>query len=194
MEIDQLSPYFLIAAYSQGFFPMADSQTNEIHWLNPDPRAVIPLDGFHVSRSFARFLKKNPFQITFDKAFNEVIAGCANRPETWISPDIKKAYMELHRLGFATSVEVWRDKDLVGGLYGVCIERAFFAESMFSREPNASKAALFYLLKYLNDKGFTLLEVQFVTPHLRSLGAVEIPEAEYLKRLQQALGKQRQIR
>lgn len=173
---------------------MADSQTNEIHWLNPDPRAVIPLDGFHVSRSFARFLKKNPFQITFDKAFNEVIAGCANRPETWISPDIKKAYMELHRLGFATSVEVWRDKDLVGGLYGVCIERAFFAESMFSREPNASKAALFYLLKYLNDKGFTLLEVQFVTPHLRSLGAVEIPEAEYLKRLQQALGKQRQIR
>jgi leucyl/phenylalanyl-tRNA--protein transferase len=177
----------LLWAYSQGFFPMPEPQTEVIEWYRPDPRAILPLDKFHVSRSLRKVLKENLFSVTHTQDFNQVISGCAARAETWISSEFIRAYEELHLMGHAHSVEVWSGDQLVGGVYGVQIGGAFFAESMFSKKDNASKVALYDLTSHLRKNGFLLLEIQFLTPHLTSLGAIEIPDSDYMTILKNAL-------
>ena len=178
-----LVPERLLAAYAIGIFPMAGDQ-GELRWLAPDPRAIIELDAFKVSRSLRTLYSRGVLAITFDRAFDAVINECADRPEgTWISDEIKEAYTHLNRLGFAHSVEAWRDDQLAGGLYGVAIGAAFFGESMFFRESNASKIALVGLVERMRERGYTLLDIQFMTEHLRAFGAVEIPREAYEKRL-----------
>ncbi len=182
-----LTPELLLAAYRHGYFPMPHPETEEIIWFNPDPRAIIPLDGFHCSRSLKRSLRRSNFLVTIDKDFSGVLAGCAERAETWINTEITEAYERLHQHGDAHSLEIWQNDQLVGGTYGVAIGGAFFAESKFHRVTDASKAALYFLVEHLRAKGFSLLEVQFLTPHLRTLGAIQIPARDYEQRLQRAV-------
>ncbi|MFQ5591808.1 MAG: leucyl/phenylalanyl-tRNA--protein transferase [Phycisphaerae bacterium] len=182
-----LSPDTLLAAYATGIFPMADSR-GEIMWLAPDPRAIIELDALNVSRSLRTVVRRGVFEVTLNRSFREVINACAARREgTWISEEIREAYCELHRLGFGHSVEAWQGGALAGGLYGVAIGGAFFGESMFHRVSNASKVALVWLVRRMRERGFTLLDVQFATEHLRRLGSVEIPRYEYQRRLHDAI-------
>lgn len=185
-----LTPQLLFSAYCQGVFPMADDQDN-ILWYDPDPRAILPLDDFYISHSLRRLIRQGRFQIYFDRAFPKVIEACAapgpGREETWINADIIESYVELHHLGVAHSVETWLDDELVGGLYGVAINGFFAGESMFSKVRNASKVALAKLVEHLQSQGFLLLDVQFVTDHLKKFGAVEIPRDEYHARLARAL-------
>ena len=186
---DAIQPDFLLAAYCQGYFPMAESKTGEIQWFSPDPRGIIDLKEFHVPRSLSLTLRKELFQVHVDKDFEATMRSCAGRAETWISEDLIWSYVELHRLGFAHSVECWQDEALVGGLYGVAIAGAFFGESMFSIERDASKVALVHLVQRLEGNGFELLDTQYLTPHLARFGAKEIPGEEYLIRLTNALKK-----
>ncbi len=184
-----LTPEMLVKAYSLGIFPMAYSRhSSEFDWIEPKQRGIIPLDGFHVSKSLAKQIRRQPFIVTCNQAFTEVMEACAAREDTWISDDIIRVYTELHKQGLADSIEC-RDKSgmLCGGLYGVRLRRAFFGESMFSRQTNASKIALYYLVEKLKKEGFTLLDTQFLTPHLASLGGIEISQAEYLSLLTKAL-------
>lgn len=184
----ELTPQLLLSAYSQGYFPMADEFGN-IYWFDPDPRAIIPLDErFHVSKRLARTVRRGVFEIRVDTAFRAVMEACAARDETWISDELIEVYTELHRMGFAHSVESWRDGELVGGLYGVALRGLFAGESMFSRQRDASKVALVHLVERLRAGGFTLLDTQFITPHLARFGAVEIPKSEYLLLLSDAMG------
>ena len=184
-----LDPRLLLQAYAMGIFPMADSRSSaELFWVEPRERAIIPLDGFHLSRSLARTLRSEHFAVTLDQDFAGVIGGCADRAETWINLDIEQAMLALHRLGHAHSVEVWSDGQLVGGIYGVKLGRAFFAESMFSRRTDASKVALAWLVAQLKAGGYTLLDCQFLTDHLASLGAVAVPRSDYMELLSAALG------
>lgn len=184
---DELKSDLLVAAYASGIFPMAE-RDGSIAWYRPDPRAVIPLDGLKVSRSLRTAARRRGFEVRVNAAFERVIRACAERADgTWISGDIIEAYCELHRLGLAHSVETWRGEGLVGGLYGVALGGAFFGESMFHRVTDASKVALVALVERMKDRGFTLLDTQFLTPHLISLGAVEITRREYERRLRQAL-------
>jgi leucyl/phenylalanyl-tRNA---protein transferase len=184
-----LTPEGVELAYRHGIFPMADERSGEVLWFRPDPRAVIPLDGFHVSRSLARTLRRAAFDIRVDTDFAGVMRGCADRPEgTWISERFVEVYGALHRAGKAHSVEAWRGGRLVGGAYGLALGGAFMAESMFHRETDASKVALAALTSRLRERGFVLLDVQYVTPHLESLGAIEITRREYERRLERALG------
>lgn len=182
-----LTTELLLAAYRHGFFPMPHPETEEIIWFNPDPRAVMPLNGFHCSKSLRRSLKNSGFSVSINRDFPGVMAGCSARSETWINEEITEAYEKLHRDGHAHSVEIWQNEILVGGTYGVAIAGAFFAESKFHTVTDASKAALYYLVEHLRLKGYKLLEVQFITPHLRTLGAIQIPAKDYEQRLQQAL-------
>ena len=183
-----LTPEGVLLAYRHGIFPMADERSDEVLWFRPDPRAIIPLDGFHVSRSLARTIKRATFEIRVDTAFEGVMRGCADRPEgTWISERFVEVYGALHRAGQAHSVEAWRAGRLIGGAYGLALGGAFMAESMFHRETDASKVALEALVVRLRERGFILLDVQYVTPHLESLGAVEITRREYERRLAEAL-------
>jgi leucyl/phenylalanyl-tRNA--protein transferase len=184
-----LTPDVLYAAYSQGYFPMPD-ETGEILWFRPDPRAIIPLDGFHVSRSLRRIINRNTFSITYNQAFSEVMARCAKRQTTWINEEMRDSYESLHAVGHACSLEVWSGDELVGGVYGVHFGSVFFAESMFHRQANASKVALYHLVTHLRQRGFALLECQFMTTHLKSLGAIEIPEEEYMERLGSGMQKE----
>jgi leucyl/phenylalanyl-tRNA--protein transferase len=188
-NIDELSPEFLLTAYSHGYFPMAESSTGEIHWYSPDPRAIIELDALKISRSLRQVLNQGTYTIKVDSDFSRVIRLCAQREETWISERIIEAYERLHSLGFAHSIEAWFSRELVGGLYGVASHGAFFGESMFHTRRDASKVALVGLVDRLRAHGYTLLDTQFMTPHLRSIGAIEIPKEEYLLRLQSALKK-----
>jgi len=184
-----LSPDLLLRAYAMGVFPMAATRDDpHIHWVDPRLRGVLPLDRFHLSRSLARRLRSGEFHATVDTDFAGVVDGCADREETWINPAIRAAYGALHDAGLAHSLEV-RDADgaLVGGVYGVTIGQAFFGESMFSRRTDASKAALAWLVDRLRIGGYTLFDTQFLTPHLASLGAVEVPRATYHRKLAQAL-------
>jgi leucyl/phenylalanyl-tRNA--protein transferase len=185
-----LNPELLMAAYAQGVFPMA-SDDGRIYWYSPDPRAILPLGQLHVSRSLFRLIRQGTYEIRCDTAFADVIAACAapgpGREQTWINAEIIRAYTELHELGFAHSVEAWEGGQLVGGLYGVSLRGLFAGESMFSRKPDASKAALFYLVRRLREKGFLLLDVQYLTPHLKRLGAIEIPKWRYRQLLKKAL-------
>jgi leucyl/phenylalanyl-tRNA--protein transferase len=182
-----LAPHLLLEAYRLGIFPMAD-EDGRIRWFSPDPRAIIDLDRFHVPRTLRQVYRQRRFEVRVDTAFERVIRACADRPEpTWISPEIIHAYTRLHGLGHAHSVESWQMGHLVGGLYGVALGGAFFGESMFHHIADASKVALVALVERLTQRGFFLLDVQFHTPHLARFGAREIPRAEYLQRLQQAV-------
>ena len=172
---------------------MAESQDDpDLFWVDPEWRGIFPLDEFHLSRSMRKLIRKNPYKVTVDKAFRQVMKSCAKpakgRENTWINRTILDLYTELHQQGHAHSVEVWRDDKLVGGLYGVSFNAVFCGESMFSVESNTSKLALCYLVARLNKGGFHLLDTQFLTDHLASLGAVEISREEYHRRLDQALG------
>ena len=175
-------------AYAMGVFPMAEGRDDpEVFWVDPKHRGIIPLDGFHISRSLARTIRRTPFQVTLNHDFAGTVACCADRDETWINDTIFALYQQLHEMGCAHSLELWDGEDLVGGVYGVTVGGAFFGESMFSRRRDASKIALAYLVAHLHDCGFTLFDTQFLTPHLASLGAIEIPRTEYHTRLEDAL-------
>ncbi len=178
----------LIHAYRNAIFPMA-MDDGEIAWFSPDPRTIIPLDTFHVPHGLRRTLKKGLFEIRVDSAFREVMAGCAEREETWINEEITESYVELHRRGCAHSVEAWQDGRLVGGLYGVALGGAFFGESMFHTVTDASKVALHALVERMLTRGFTLLDTQWTTAHLRTFGALEIPRSVYLQLLAASLAR-----
>ena len=187
--MSRLDPRLLLQGYATGIFPMADSRdADELFWVEPRNRAIIPLDRFHVSRSLRRTLRSGRFTVTHDRDFAAVIAGCADREETWINAEIERAMLVLHASGHAHSIEVWRGDCLVGGLYGVKLGRAFFGESMFSRETDASKIALAWLVARLKAGNFTLLDCQFMTEHLASLGAVSVSRETYVALLSAALG------
>lgn len=183
----QLTPALVLQAYRIGYFPMADPGTGLVSWYSPDPRAIIPLETFTVSRSLRRTVRKELFQTTINAAFELVIKGCADREETWISGEIASVYCELHRMGYAHSVESWREGELVGGLYGVAIGGAFFGESMFSTTTDASKVAMVRLVERLRLRNFRLLDTQFVNEHLKQFGVTEIPRSEYLRLLTDAV-------
>ena len=183
-----LTAQLLLQAYAAGVFPMAESATSpEIHWIDPKRRGVFPLQNFHISHSLSREIRRSSFTIRTNSNFAAVVQGCADRTETWINAEIFALYSQLHAMGAAHSLEVWDGADLVGGVYGVTLGAAFFGESMFSRRPNASKIALAWLVHRLIAGGFTLFDTQFLTPHLASLGAVEIPRAQYHRLLAAAL-------
>jgi len=185
---EDISPELLLEAYRQGVFPMAESRSDpEVFWVDPKRRGIIPLNGFHVSRSLARTLRQERFRVSFDADFEGVVIGCAERQETWISSPIAELYGELHRRGQAHSAEVWDGETLAGGVYGVSLGAAFFGESMFSRRTDASKVALYYLIERLHERGFQLFDTQFLTAHLASLGAVEVSRAIYRRMLNEAL-------
>ncbi len=186
--MDDLTPRLLLTAYASGVFPMAESaESDEIFWFNPELRGVMPLGGLHVSRSLRKVMRARRFKVTANQCFSAVMAACADREETWINPEITALYTELHKIGHAHSIEVWQGSALVGGLYGVSLGAAFFGESMFSRQSNASKAALVGLVARLGLGGFKLLDMQFITPHLASLGGVEITRKAYQAQLETAL-------
>jgi leucyl/phenylalanyl-tRNA--protein transferase len=187
--MSRLDPRLLLQGYASGIFPMADSRdAADLFWVEPRQRAIIPLDGFHLSRSLRRTLRSGRFTVTLDRDFAAVIQACAQREETWINAEIEQAVLALHASGHAHSIEVRSGGALVGGLYGVKLGRAFFGESMFSRERDASKVALAWLVARLKVGGFALLDCQFMTPHLASLGAVNLPRETYLTLLAGALG------
>lgn len=188
----ELTPELLVAAYARGIFPM--DVDGEIEWFSPDPRAIIPLDAFHASKTLWQTYRSGLFEIRVDTSFLEVMRLCGDRPEgTWISEEMMEAYAGLHRLGLAHSVESWQEERLAGGLYGVTIGGAFFGESMFHRARDASKVALVALVTRMRDRGFALLDVQCMTEHLRRFGAVEIPRAEYLEQLAVAIRLPRRL-
>ena len=185
----KLTPNLLLNAYATGIFPMADpEENNEIFWYAPDPRAILPLDQFYVPKSLKQVIKKQRFVVKWNKNFKAVMQNCASREETWISDEIIAVYVELHKKGFAHSVECYLEDKLVGGLYGVSLGKAFFGESMFSLATDASKVALYYLVERLNALQFELLDVQFTTPHLERFGVIEIPKAVYEARVAKAIG------
>jgi leucyl/phenylalanyl-tRNA---protein transferase len=176
----------LINAYSQGYFPMAEEK-GEIYWHCPDPRAVIPLDKIKKPRSLTKYSRKNNFKYSVNSDFEFVIRACSDRQETWISSEIIDIYLDLHKKGFAHSVETWSGNEIVGGLYGISLGAAFFGESMFNNKNDAAKAAFYYLAEYLKSRGFILLDSQYINPFTQQLGAVEIRKKDYIKKLEQAL-------
>lgn len=183
-----LPPDLLLRAYAAGVFPMAEHRDDdEVFWVDPKRRGVLPLDGFHISRSLARRMRRGGYRVSLDADFAGVLDACAERPETWISGPIRAAYLDLHARGDAHSLEIWDDDALAGGVYGVTLGRAFFGESMFSRRRDASKRALAHLVDHLRRCGFTLFDTQFLTDHLASLGAVEISRTAYRARLAEAV-------
>ena len=185
---DEITPEILLRAYSMGIFPMAEARDDDsIHWVDPRRRGILPLDRFHISRSLARRMRAPDLAITTDQGFTDVVSACAERAETWISHRIQGLYQSLHDKGHAHSLEVWQDDELAGGVYGVALGAVFFGESMFSRRTDASKIALAHLVRRLRAGGFRLFDTQFLTPHLASLGSIEIPRAEYHHRLADAL-------
>ena len=188
----ELTPEWLLDAYAHGIFPWPfGNDSNPLAWWSPDPRGILELDGMHMSRRLRRTLRQGRFESTCDRAFREVMVACSIGPGrlggTWVTPRMIRAYTELHRLGFAHSVEVWLEGQLVGGVYGVSIRGLFAAESKFYRERDASKVALAHLVAHLKRRGYSLLDLQMVTPHTGRLGAIEIPRDQYLERLADAL-------
>ena len=188
----RITPDLLLRAYASGLFPMADSADDpDLFWVEPELRGVLPLDAFHIPKRLARTVRQAPFEIRFNTAFDEVVSACAesveNRPSTWINSTITELYGALHRLNHAHSVEAWRDGELVGGLYGVSLRRAFFGESMFSRATDASKICLVHLVNRLRERGFVLLDTQFTTEHLKRFGAIDVPREDYAEMLAEAL-------
>lgn len=190
-DIDSgLTPELLLHAYTVGVFPMAESRDDpEIFWVDPRRRGIFPLDGFRISRSLARAIRRDDYTVTVNRDFAGVVDACADRDETWINDEIARLYQDLHDMGHAHSLEVRAGGRLIGGVYGVAYGAAFFGESMFSRRRDASKIALAWLVDRLNAAGFTLFDTQFITPHLASLGAIEVPRAVYQDRLRAAVRK-----
>ena len=187
-----ITPDLLLRAYSIGLFPMADSADDpELFWVEPELRGIIPLDDFHISKSLAKTIRRAPFDIRYDTAFEQVMDGCAapapDRPTTWINGKIRSLYATLHSMGHAHCVEAWDGEELVGGLYGVSLGSAFFGESMFSRRTDASKICLVHLVERLRKQGFVLLDTQFTTEHLKNFGAIDVPKARYEKMLARAV-------
>lgn len=186
--MDFLTPAQVIHGYSIGVFPMAQpEEDNTIYWFEPKQRGIMPLDGFKLSKSLKRRIEKEEFVVTMNKDFPAVIKACSERDETWISEEIQGVYTELHRDGWAHSIECWKEGQLVGGLYGVAIKRAFFGESMFHKATDASKVALYYLVEWLRGNEFELLDMQYLTDHLASMGGIEITQKKYLSLLKKAL-------
>ncbi|MEB3197887.1 MAG: leucyl/phenylalanyl-tRNA--protein transferase [Candidatus Sericytochromatia bacterium] len=181
-----ITPDTILLAYAQGLFPMAD-EAGELGWYRPQQRALLPLDTFRVPRSLAKVMRRAPYQIRFDTAFPRVIAACADRPATWLSPEIQSVFCALHARGLAHSVEAWRDDDLVGGLYGLALGGVFFGESMFSRATDASKICLVHLVAHLRERNFALLDSQLYNPHYDRFGQVLVPHVAFLPALQAAL-------
>ncbi|MBX3102619.1 MAG: leucyl/phenylalanyl-tRNA--protein transferase [Bacteroidetes bacterium] len=186
-----LDPERLLAVYAAGMFPMApEKDSTEIHWYAPQRRGILPLDQFHVSHNVRRWMRNHPWELRVDTAFLEVMQACADREDTWISPLIIEAYHRLHQVGHSHSVEVWEAGELTGGLYGVSLGSAFFGESMFHRKPDRDKVALQACHELLVRQGFTLWDTQYYTEHLGTMGAIEIPQVEYLVLLDEALHKE----
>jgi leucyl/phenylalanyl-tRNA--protein transferase len=186
--VDILDPNMVLYAYTKGIFPMAHSdEDHAIYWHEPIIRGIIPLEEFKVSKNLRRLYRSGKFDQYINRNFEGVIRACAAREETWISEEIIQVFMQLHDMGYAHSFETWHEGKLVGGLYGVAMGRAFFGESMFHEVTDASKTALVFLVEFLKEKQFSLLDTQYITEHLRSFGAIEIPQAEYLKLLEEAL-------
>lgn len=185
-----LTPSLLLQAYRIGLFPMSEGRHDpEVFWVDPTLRGIFPLQRFRISRSLAKRMRNTPFTVSFNRAFTDVMRHCADRPETWINPTILDLYGQLFDQGHAQSIEVWKDNALIGGVYGVTIGAAFFGESMFSRRRDGSKIALAYLVDRLRQSGFLLFDTQFLTPHLASLGAVELPRADYRDLLHAAIAE-----
>jgi len=187
-----ITPDLLLRAYSIGLFPMADSADDpELFWVEPELRGIIPLDDFHISKSLAKTIRRAPFDIRYDTAFEQVMDGCAapapDRPTTWINGKIRSLYATLHSMGHAHCVEAWDGEELVGGLYGVSLGSAFFGESMFSRRTDASKICLVHLVERLRKRGFVLLDTQFTTEHLKNFAAIDVPKSRYEKMLARAI-------
>jgi leucyl/phenylalanyl-tRNA--protein transferase len=192
--MSRITPELLLKAYSIGVFPMAEARDDpRLHWIEPEARGILPLETFHVPRRLARTIRTGGYEMRTDHDFPAIIRACAeatdNRPSTWINEPIEDLYIKLHRMGFAHSVETWRDEQLVGGLYGVALGAAFFGESMFSRERDASKVALVHLVDRLKRGGFRLLDTQFVTAHLARFGTVEVPRNDYRRILSDAVSR-----
>ncbi|MBO6719572.1 MAG: leucyl/phenylalanyl-tRNA--protein transferase [Rhizobiaceae bacterium] len=188
----RIPPDLLLRAYATGVFPMAEAADDpEVFWVRPEMRGVLPLNDFHIPKSLAKAVRQERFELRRDCDFEAVIAGCAeprpDRRSTWINGPIREAYLELFRRGHCHTVEAWRDGKLAGGLYGVTLGAAFFGESMFSRERDASKVCLVHLVEHLNNRGFLLLDTQFTTPHLKRFGAKDLPRGKYEKLLDEAL-------
>lgn len=188
MADKRLTPELLLTAYASGIFPMAEARDDpDVYWVDPRVRGVLPLDGFHVSRSLARRLRRDDYVVRMDTDISAVLDACADRPDTWINGTIRALVTALFERGFAHTTEVWADNRLIGGVYGIALGGAFFGESMFSRERDGSKIALTWLVDHLHRVGFTLFDTQFMTPHLGSLGALEIARDDYRERLAEAL-------
>ncbi len=188
----EVTPDLLLRRYRDGLFPMAETRdATELFWLDPEPRGILPLDGFHLPRRLRRTALSGSFEVTADRAFEAVIDGCAapapGREESWINPQIRALFLAVHRLGSAHSIECWQDGELCGGLYGISIGGAFFGESMFSRRRDASKVALVFLLARLRLGGYRLLDTQFITGHLAQFGAIEVPRVRYRAMLADAV-------
>lgn len=186
-----ITPELLLNAYAAGVFPMSEGRDDpELFWVDPKLRGIIPLNGFHISRSLARRIKRGGYSVSINRDYRGVMEACAERSETWINAEILSLYTRLHQIGYGHSLEIWSEEDeLIGGVYGLALGSAYFGESMFSRRTDASKLALAWLVDHLRRAGFTLFDTQFLTPHLASLGAIEIPRAEYHARLATALKK-----
>jgi leucyl/phenylalanyl-tRNA---protein transferase len=182
-----LTPDILLDAYRIGFFPMAENRNGPLSWYSPDPRGIIPIRTANIPRSVRKLVREGRFEIRIDTSFEQVMRACAEREETWISEEIIEVYTALYSVGYGHSVEAWEGGALVGGLYGIAIGGAFFGESMFSRASGTSKAALASLITRLETAGFSLLDSQFITPHLEQFGAMEVPRIEYLALLENAL-------
>ena len=194
----KLKPELLLRAYAVGIFPMAESRyQGDLHWIDPDMRGILPLDGLHVPRRLRRRIRRGDFEVRCNSAFDRVIRCCAmpgpDRSDTWINTTIEELYSELHHMGFAHSVECWRQDQLVGGLYGVSLGAAFFGESMFSRDADASKVALVHLVCRLRKGGFLLLDTQFQTPHLQRFGVIEVARDDYKMMLARAVRRPAQF-
>jgi leucyl/phenylalanyl-tRNA--protein transferase len=187
-----IAPEVLLQGYRLGVFPMA-MDDGEIEWFSPDPRAILPLNKFHIPHTLERAVRKKSFEIRISASFAEVMQECAQRPETWINDEIIESYTRLHQLGHAHSVEAWQNDELAGGLYGVAIGGAFFGESMFHHVRDASKIALLALMERLRERRFALLDTQWLTPHLQKFGAIEIPRPEYLHLLNGAVNLSRRF-
>lgn len=186
--MSEVTPDLLMRAYGMGVFPMSEHRDDpDVFWVDPIRRGIFPLDSFHISRSLARRIRNGGFELALNTDFAGVLDGCADRSETWISENIRQLYLDLYDTGKAHSFEVWMDGALVGGVYGVTMGAAFFGESMFSHRVDGSKIALAFLIEHLRRCGFTLFDTQFITDHLASLGAIEIPRADYHKMLTWAL-------
>jgi leucyl/phenylalanyl-tRNA---protein transferase len=186
LSMVMIDPELLLQGYRLGVFPMAMND-DSIEWFSPDPRAILPLEDFHVPHALRRLARRKPFEITIDKAFSSVIQACAERENTWINRDIIDSYTRLYELGHAHSVEAWKENQLAGGLYGVAVGAAFFGESMFHRVTDASKIALVALVEQLRGHKFALLDTQWLTPHLEQFGGIQISRTHYLRLLRRAV-------